>query len=81
MDSDLQNSLASPDFVSEGLWGTVVAVQANYYQVKLDSQQNAEDEKLKNQLQSLLPDPRNLNSIPDSLFVYSASRLKNWVSG
>ncbi len=76
MSSDLQNSLASPDFPSEDLWGTVVAVQANYYQVKLDSKQNPEDKEPKNQLQNLMPDPRNLEPIPDTLLCTRRSRLK-----
>lgn len=84
MSSDLQNSSTS-SVPSEGLWGTVVAVQANYYQVKLDFRQNPEDEELKNQLQNLMPDPfrvsahveaRNLEPIPNTLLCTRRSRLK-----
>ena len=76
MSSDLQNSSTSLDFPSEGLWGTVVAVQANYYQVKLDSKQNAVNQELENQPENLIPGTQNLKPIPDNLLCTRRSRLK-----
>jgi ribosome biogenesis GTPase len=76
MSSEWQNSLISPNFPSEGVWGTVVAVQANYYQVKLNSEQNAANPETKNQLENLPTDLRNLEPIPDTLLCTRRSRLK-----
>ncbi|MBM0740437.1 small ribosomal subunit biogenesis GTPase RsgA [Phormidium sp. CLA17] len=86
MSSDLQNSPTSPDFPSEGLWGTVLAVQANYYQVKLDSKQDAVNKEIKHPLENLIPQTSNLQPSPyyltsDTLLCTRRSRLKKLGQG
>lgn len=81
MNSDLQNLLTPPDFPSEGLWGTVLAVQANYYRVKLDSQQTSVQKSIKTSLENLIPRPSNPepdldHPFPEILLCTRRSRLK-----
>jgi ribosome biogenesis GTPase len=71
MSSELQNSSTLSSLDSERLVGTVVAVQANYYQVKLDWRQNAG-----HQLVTLLPGTRNPEPFPNTLLCTRRSRLK-----